>query len=77
MINRISGRDRDGRKYLSKRQAAPNIAVELDDGFTCTKRRRAQLQEDENGLFFTCRDGKHYLDGQLTDGSYYIGVYPI
>ena len=37
-----------------------------DDGFTCMGPGRMRtVYRDEHGLFVTCDDGRHYLDGQL------------
>lgn len=46
-----------------------------DDGFTClTNGQECEVMRDAWGLFVHCRDGEHYLDGQLDDDAGdYIG----
>ena len=35
-------------------------------GFTCVKEGAVVvIQEDKNGLYFECEEGRHYLDGQV------------
>ena len=45
-----------------------------DDGFTCMGSGRMRtVYRDEHGLFVSCDDGRHYLDGQETDDGHYVG----
>jgi|GEM_PF-2345753 len=46
----------------------------LDEGFTCTSSGEAVVKSDDDGLYFNCGDGKHYLDGQVGDDGYLIGI---
>ena len=40
--------------------------IRLDSGFTCVHLDTTRVvQKDEHGLFFSCDEGHHYLDGQL------------
>lgn len=48
----------------------------LDEGFNCVEvgAQRAVCRDD-NGLYFLCHSGRHYLDGQLSDnGKHYVGI---
>lgn len=41
-----------------------------DGGFTCMAPGLKVVAEDDGGLFVSCDDGHHYLEGQLAfDGS--------
>ena len=45
-----------------------------DGGFTCMREGAELLvNEDERGLFVSCDEGKHYIDGQIED-NLYIGL---
>ena len=71
-------KDTNGRDYLSVADATAGDRVEVDAGFTCigTEEQR-MLGLDDDGLFFECADGRHYLAGQINDaGTHYVGVYP-
>lgn len=49
--------------------------IKVDDGFTCIKKWTTHIvQENESGLFIKCKDGNHYLDGQLNE-KFYVGIY--
>jgi hypothetical protein len=45
-----------------------------DDGFTCMRAGVKAVQQDEHGLYVKCRDGHHYLDGQLKDDGTLSGL---
>ena len=51
--------------------------IVVDGGFTCVEEgERHVILEDDDGLYFECRAGHHYLDGQLSDDELtYVGVY--
>lgn len=48
--------------------------IVIDDGFTCAKAGEHRVYADDDGLFFYCREGKHYLDGQEDETGYLIGI---
>jgi len=47
-----------------------------DEGFTCLQEGKVStVAKDLHGLYIPCREGKHYLSGQLTnDGREYAGL---
>jgi hypothetical protein len=50
-----------------------------DGGFTCVPQgKRVTVKEAEDGLYFKCSEGRHYLCGQVDDEGCLIGlsVYP-
>jgi hypothetical protein len=49
--------------------------LRCDDGFTCIRAGTVvKVRKDSSGLWIPCREGRHYLDGQLNDsGSGYVG----
>lgn len=71
-------KDTNGRAYLAADTAAPGGTIEVDDGFTCIgEGQQREIQQDADGLYFECEDGRHYLAGQLNDAAtHYVGVYP-
>jgi len=50
---------------MRMRDITEGTVVKLDGGFTCHGGGLARVHEDNNGLYFKCDDGHHYLDGQL------------
>ena len=81
-------KDKTGRAYARLSAVKVGDTLECDGGFTCLSRgERRVVQNDPatcpprngNGLYIACRDGKHFLDGQLDfDGSdALIGLYPV
>ncbi len=60
------------REYLKLSEAKAGMEIEIDGGFTCSDAGVALLHEDENGLFFYCENGHHYI----SDDDYHcIGIY--
>ena len=49
--------------------------LEADGGFTCLRNGEVvEVERHESGeLTVPCRDGTHFLDGQLDEGNEYIG----
>lgn len=44
-------------------------------GFSCIAANViVQIQRDRAGLYFTCSDGKHYLESQLDPNGYCLGL---
>lgn len=67
------------REFASLASLAEGDVVELDGGFTCVTKAQCKartLGRDDVGLYFECKEGKHYLDGQTDDDSdKVVGVY--
>ena len=65
-----------GRPYATKQEVHVGSLLETDVGSPCWRKNRRYKVHWEDGLYIKCRDGHHYLDGQLSDdGNYYIGLY--
>ncbi len=60
--------------YLDANAATAGLKVKLDNGFTCRNAGPVILQEDENGVFFPCNHGHHYVDGQ-EENNKLVGIY--
>jgi len=45
-----------------------------DGGFTCINAGRVTVKRSDRGLYFDCRDGKHYLDGQENEVGELVGL---
>lgn len=73
--------DKNGRAYAKLSELADGTRIELDDGFDCVEHDgsptyRKVHESAGKQLYFSCRHGRHYLDGQLAnDGKHLIGVY--
>lgn len=68
--------DKENRPYVRLSDLKAGDKVELDAEFTCVKAGNVTVFEDETGLYFTCRSGKHHLDGQCDeDSDHCVGVY--
>lgn len=72
-----------GRPWAHTDELKPGHMIELDDGFTCVAKKRSpkykryhRVHRDGGGLYFECKEGKHYLAGQLGEHGELIGVYP-
>ncbi len=72
-------RDRSGRLWAAVAEIKAGSVVRTDGDFTCIGRgRRKVVRRCNHGLFITCREGTHLIEGQLSaDGKSYIGLYPI
>lgn len=45
-----------------------------DGGFDClTKGEECDVRSDKDGLYVACRQGQHYLDGQIGEGGVLVG----
>lgn len=55
------------------------MTVFTDDGFTCIGKGKVIIHSDENGFYFPCEVGRHYLDGQLSKDEngdpLFVGLY--
>lgn len=55
----------------------PMDTVIVDDGFTCMKGGTMRtVFEGKHGLYVTCAEGEHYLDGQEDEDGELVGIYP-
>jgi hypothetical protein len=71
----VKTHDSHGTEWAKLSELKPYEMVRLDGGFTCSPAGKARLSQDESGLFFQCRDGKHYIAGQADDGEHCVGIY--
>jgi hypothetical protein len=61
--------------YAKEADVKAGDKLVADDGFTCIEPfKTLTVEEDDHGLFVSCAEGHHYLDGQLEDGDHYIGL---
>lgn len=70
-------KDKQNREYVNLNSLNPGSKVQVDDGFSCIaggEIRTVEINEDGE-LFISCEKGHHYLDGQLTDDYFLIGIY--
>jgi hypothetical protein len=55
----------------------PGTRLKCDDGFTCLNKGAVRkVRRDELGNYILCREGHHYLDGQIgsTNDKVYVGL---
>ena len=46
-----------------------------DGGFTCMEPGRKKVMANAEGdLYVRCREGRHYLDGQIDENGVYVGL---
>ena len=62
---------------LALSDAKAGMAVMLDNDFTCAHAGQVFLKEDKFGLYFDCRQGRHYLDGQDGPDGFLVGIFAI
>lgn len=65
------------RPFITVRAATTGTEVLTDGGFTCMPANATKMiYKDDHGKYVQCKDGRHYLDGQLDDkGHHYVGLY--
>ncbi|MCG5239559.1 hypothetical protein MCW82_07225 [Azospirillum doebereinerae] len=74
--------DSNGKAYASVAETKEGTVLVADAGFTCIESgAELTVQSDPvNGLYVSCGDGKHFLDGQCDDhtapDAFYVGLYP-
>jgi flavorubredoxin len=68
--------DKDGREWVKLSNLKGGETVELDHRFTCHSPGKVTVLLDDDGLYFTCDEGQHYLEGQCDDDDHCVGVYP-
>lgn len=64
------------RENLKLSEAKPGQKVEIDDGFTCCAAGVVELKRDHAGIYFSCKEGHHYIEGQADDGENCVGIFP-
>lgn len=64
-----------GRPYAKLNNVRAGNYLELDNDFTCMSGTVCVGIDDEEKLYVPCRSGRHYLDGQLNDAGYLVGMY--
>jgi hypothetical protein len=74
--------DKIGRAWALVDDLKEGDKITLDDGFTCVKaserNKPRRVYSALNGdLYFKCRDGEHFLSGQIGEHGEYIGVYKV
>jgi hypothetical protein len=61
--------------FAQESEVKPGDRLICDGGFTCVPAgKRVKVMEAPNGLYFKCKEGRHYLDGQLGDNGELIGL---
>lgn len=76
----MSTHSTDGREWAKLSALKPGDHLTMDDGFTCgISDQTLEVGKDEHGLYVPCSEGKHYLDGQLSDvdGDHTVGMWVV
>lgn len=74
-------KDAKGREYAKLSELEDGHLVEVDDGFTCIDPGDKRIVKFDSGkqvlAYIQCKDGKHFLTGQLDDSDQdsLVGVY--
>lgn len=74
--------DKFGRKWAHSSAVKVGDKLECDPGFTCVARGAVRIVKRDTsirgfgGLYIDCKDGQHFLDGQLGDDGELDGMYP-
>ena len=69
--------DTSGRPYAKLSELRTGDCIELDESFDCHSPGIAIVFETKPGirLYFVCKYGFHFIDGQADDGEHCIGIY--
>lgn len=69
--------DTKGKPWAQVSETKAGSILIPDGGFTCLEEAIAVIvREDARGLYVPCSDGRHGLDGQLSDdGAEYVGLW--
>lgn len=73
--------DKHGRKWAFAKDVKVGDMLECDPGFTCMAcgAKRCVKREGTRGgfstLYIDCRDGKHFLEGQIGEDGELVGLY--
>lgn len=76
----MSTHSADGREWAKLSEMKAGDVLIPDDGFTCgIAAAGAEVKEDEKGLYVGCDEGKHYLEGQVSedDNDHLVGFWPL
>ncbi len=57
---------------LSELKAGDKVI--LDNGFDCHEAAIVEVKAHDDGLYFDCKEGRHYLAGQADDGEHCVGI---
>lgn len=69
--------DKKGVSWASLKDVKLADCLRTDAGFECIEEgARVMVRCDEGGLYFNCREGHHYLSGQLDAHGKLVGLYP-
>lgn len=52
----------------------PGDKIKLDSGFTCAPASITEVLQADDGLYFKCSHGRHYLEGQERDDGELEGI---
>lgn len=73
-------KDLHGRAYATVASTKAGDTVQADGDFTCIDANAVlTVGECADGLYVPCSDGKHLLDGQISNEGvpHYIGLHPV
>jgi hypothetical protein len=71
----MSTHDTNGRLWAKMSDMKEGMTIELDSGFTCHAPGEVEVKLADDGFYFECEEGRHYLHGQADDGEHLIGIY--
>ena len=61
--------------YAKESEVTEGTVLEAESGFACLPEGATRkVHKDFTGLWIACRNGRHYIDGQLDNGQY-IGLF--
>lgn len=66
--------DSHGNEYAKISQLMPGQKIWHDGGSPCWRGHWSRLRY-EDGFYFPCRRGRHYLSGQADNGEDCVGIY--
>ena len=69
--------DTKGRPWAKLSELKVGDKIETDVGFDCIGAETRFVCVDDDGLYFVCKEGRHYLTGQTVDDEHLIGIYKV
>jgi hypothetical protein len=70
--------DLAGRPWAKLSELHDLSLIELDTGFDCASGKKCVYEDPESKrLYFPCKHGRHWIDGQTDDGEHLIGIYKV
>jgi len=73
----MTTKDKQGRPYAKISELKAGNRIKVDGDFTCLAPwTEHEVKQDDDGLYVSCKEGKHHLKGQADDGEHCIGIYP-